>query len=430
MANAASSCPRSAVSGGVGFAGLAGLTIWVLVARHYGMDGPSAGLTAVLACGLPMVLWSLLIDKVHRRPSTGIDWSSPKPLRETFDISAIKLLGLWATWGAIAFVYMTLTWYWQGPYPYVMGLLGKVAPWLVALSIPYVLWLDRFLVEPRDGAHALGLWIIQGDERAPDGAVANHVRAWGVKAFFLAFMLAVVPGNFAEMIHWRNGEIIGNPVGLANFLIAFLFTIDVAFATVGYILTCRPLDAHIRSATPYLDGWVSALICYPPFVMMGAGGPLHYQTDTRDWAYWFAGHGGLLWVWGGMLVLLTGIYAWATVAFGPRFSNLTHRGIITHGPYRLTRHPAYVSKNLFWWLSVLPFLVTTDSPATALRNTLLLGVVSAIYYWRARTEEKHLSSDADYRAYSDWAEAHAPITRLLSVVHGKSRAPAIVQPAE
>ena len=40
-----------------------------------------------------------------------------------------------------------------------------------------------------------------------------------------------------------------------------------------------------------------------------------------------------------MLVALTAIYAWATVAFGFRFSNLTHRGILTHGPYALVAAP-------------------------------------------------------------------------------------------
>ena len=55
-------CPKSAVSHGVGIAGLVGLGLWTLVARHYGMNGPHAGLVAVVACGVPMVLWSLLID--------------------------------------------------------------------------------------------------------------------------------------------------------------------------------------------------------------------------------------------------------------------------------------------------------------------------------------------------------------------------------
>jgi protein-S-isoprenylcysteine O-methyltransferase Ste14 len=410
----------------VGLAGLCGLGIWIAIARHYGMDGPSAGITAVLACGLPMVLWSLAVDKVHRRPSTGIDWAHPRALRETLDTSLVKILGLWTTWAIIALLFLALNWYWQPPYRDVMAIYGALAPWLLVLSAAYIVWLDRVLIDPRDGAHALGLWILGGagmrdGEAPPPGAIAAHGRAWAVKTFFLTFMIAVVPGNFAEMIHWDNAQIAGNPANLARFLIALLFTIDVAFATVGYVLTLRPLDAHIRSATPHLDGWVAALMCYPPFVVMAAGGQLNYQQDTRDWSYWFDGHDRLLWAWGGLLVLLTGVYAWATIAFGPRFSNLTHRGIITHGPYRLTRHPAYLAKNAFWWLSVLPFLVTTQDAATALRNTLMLAAVSAIYYWRARTEEKHLRADPAYRAYSDWAQAHAPVTRLMARIAGARR---------
>lgn len=424
-------CPRSAVSHGVGVAGLAGLAAWIAVAWAYGMDGPYAGLAAILACGLPMLLWSLCVDRVHRRPSTGIDWTRPRPLAETLPVSRVKLLGLWATWGLIALCYMTAGWYWSGQYPFVMTLFGWSAPVLVLLSVPYVLWLDRYMVEPRDGAHAFGQWLIGGAAGHPDpGAVAGHLRAWAVKAFFLAFMLSVVPGNFAEMIHWRGQDLLHSPVMLASFLIALMFTVDVAFATVGYMLTCRPLDAHIRSANPYLGGWVAALICYPPFVLMGPGGPLFYQTDTRDWSFWLAGHPALLWIWGAALVVLTAIYAWATVAFGLRFSNLTHRGIITHGPYRLSRHPAYLSKNAFWWLSTLPFLVVTDDLTIALRNTLLLAAVSGVYYWRARTEERHLAADPAYRAYAEWMDRHGPLRRFLRAAGGTTATNGDVLPAK
>ena len=75
------------------------------------------------------------------------------------------------------------------------------------------------------------------------------------------------------------------------------------------------------------------------------------------------GHDLVLWVWGTVLVVLTAIYAWATVAFGLRFSNLTYRGVLTNGPYRFTKHPAYLAKNTFWWLETLPFLVVSHSLA-------------------------------------------------------------------
>ncbi len=409
-------CPRSAVSHGVGLAGLAGLALWTGAAWRHGMDGPHAGIAAVFACGLPMVLWSLLVDKVHRNPSTGLDWSRPlRSGREALDISLVKLAGLWATWGAIALFYGTARWYWEGGYSFAMQLFTwSVAP-LVALSIPYVIWLDRHLIEPRDACYAFGQWIIGGAAgEPPAGEVANHLRAWAVKAFFLAFMLSITPANFANVIGWRLADPMAGPVAFANFLITLLFMIDVAFATIGYMLTVKPLDAHIRTANPHIAAWIAALICYPPFVLMGGGGPLDYHRGTGDWSFWFAGQEALLWLWGALLVLLTAIYAWATVAFGLRFSNLTHRGIITHGPYRWTRHPAYLSKNLFWWLSVLPFLSVSGSWTDALRNCTLLGLTSAVYYWRARTEEQHLSTDADYRAYHGWMARHGAITRLLA----------------
>ena len=96
------------------------------------------------------------------------------------------------------------------------------------------------------------------------------------------------------------------------------------------------------------------------------------------------------------------------------FSNLTYRGVLTNGPYRFTKHPAYLSKNLFWWIAGLPFLVTTDNVVDAIRNTTLLAAVSGVYYWRAKTEEWHLSADPAYRAYAGWMARHGPITRLLT----------------
>tara|TARA_B110001454_G_scaffold213235_2_gene231092 strand:+ start:1367 stop:2659 length:1293 start_codon:yes stop_codon:yes gene_type:complete len=409
-------CPPSAVSHGVGLAGLLGLAAWTVVAWHYGMDGPHAGITAVFACGIPMVLWSLIVDNVHRNPTTGINWHGTlRTNREALDISLVKLAGLWATWGAIALFYGTARWYWEGNYSYAMALLTYAVIPLGLLSIPYVIWLDRRLINPRDGAFAFGQWIIGGAAGKPaPGAIGDHLRAWGVKAFFLAFMLSITPANFSTVIGWRMGDPLSGPVALAAYLIAVLFLIDVAFATIGYMLTIKPLDAHIRSANPHIAGWVAALICYPPFVLMGGGGPLDYHSGTAEWSHWLIGHPTLLWLWAGLLVLLTAIYAWATVAFGLRFSNLTHRGIITHGPYRISRHPAYLAKNLFWWCSVLPFLSINDSWMEALRNSILLGITSAVYYWRAKTEEQHLSADPAYTAYHQWMGRYGPVPRLIN----------------
>ncbi|HEY0114420.1 MAG TPA: DUF1295 domain-containing protein [Allosphingosinicella sp.] len=424
--------PPSAVSSGVGLAGLAGLLLWTAVARMYGMSGPLAALVALLACSVPMVLWSVLIDRVHRNPSTGIDWANPpRPLKDTLDVSIVKIVGLWATWGVIGCLYCIGRWYWRDPYLFSMELFTYAALPMLVLSVPYVLWLDRRLNEPRDGAWHFGQWLIGRTREVDREIMFDFFRSWAIKAFFLAFMLAIVPGNWSGTVSAESAWILADPANLARWLITFMFMIDVTLASVGYVLTFKVLDAHIRSANPYASGWAAALMCYPPFIMMAPGGPLDYHPGTAEWTHWMADQPILMAVTGFWLVFLTGIYAWATVAFGIRFSNLTHRGVLTHGPYAWSKHPAYLSKNLFWWFAVLPFLATTGSLVDAVRNTVVLALVSGVYYWRARTEERHLSEDPAYRDYAAWMERNGPIPRFLRWVVGAPRPPAAApSPAE
>ncbi|HEX8639682.1 MAG TPA: DUF1295 domain-containing protein [Allosphingosinicella sp.] len=410
--------PKSAVSAGVGVAGLIGLGAWAVVARKFGMGGEFAAMMAVVACGVPMVLWSLVVDRVHRNPTTGIDWSQPKrALSETLDVSVAKLAGLWAIWGVIGALYCIARWYWDGAYLFAMKVLGVAAIPMLVLSIPYVIWLDTRLRDPRDGAWHFGQLLIGRAELVDREILHDFFRAWAVKGFFLAFMISIVPGNWSFTIQAESEWILASPVNLSLWLVGAMFTVDVVVATVGYVLTMKPLDGHIRSANPYAAGWAAALICYPPFLLMYPGGPLEYHTNTagpNGWIHWLSDYPLVTALVGGWLVLLTAVYAWATVAFGYRFSNLTHRGILTHGPYAWTKHPAYVSKNLFWWCAVLPFLATTGNPVDMIRNTALLAMVSGVYYWRARTEEKHLMADPAYREYAAWMERNGPIPRLIN----------------
>ena len=440
--------PPSDVSTGVGLAGLAGLTVWILFCRSYPeiagvfgltgvfggergvLSGPYSALTAMLFTALPMALWSVLVDKVHLRPSTGIDWNLRRPMAEVMPVAVIKLVGLWATWAVLAAFYALARWYWSGNYLFAMEVLSFAIVPLVTLSVPYVIWLDRYLVEPRDGCYQFGAFVLGGgvvgrDQWEP-AAIAKHWRAWAIKGFFGAFMISILPPGFAQVVEADPAQLIARPVEFVMLLVTLLFVIDVQIGTVGYLLTLRPLDSHIRSGNPFLAGWLAALLCYPPFVWGIIGSDrqiLNYEFGTPGWAHWLAGNDALLWTWGGVLILLTGIYAWATVVFGIRFSNLTYRGVLTHGPYRFTRHPAYLSKNLFWWASVLPFLVEGGSLVEGLRNCVFLLVVNAIYYWRAKTEEAHLmAEDPKYAEYHAWMEQHglitAPLARLKARLFG------------
>ena len=380
------------------------------------LSGPFAALGAVLFSGIPMIAVSLLVDKVHLRPSTGIDWKSARKWGAEIDVSITKLAGLWATWALIAFIYCIARWYWRGQYLFAITVLGGFALPLLLLSIPYVLWLDRVLVNPRDGAWHFGAMLI-GREPYDPKEVWHHLRAWAVKGFFCAFMISILPGGFQGVVNLNLATLAGDPVRIGTWATELLFVVDVQIAMVGYLVTMKPLDAQIRTANPHLAAWVAALICYPPFLLMGDGGPLNYHQNNGDWAMWLQGYPLLLWIWCAVLIFLTGIYAWATVAFGLRFSNLTYRGVLTNGPYAFTRHPAYLSKNLFWWLSTMPFIATSGSLTDEVRNTALLGLISAVYYWRAKTEERHLlAEDVKYRDYSAWMQEEGLITGRLAAL--------------
>jgi protein-S-isoprenylcysteine O-methyltransferase Ste14 len=167
----------------------------------------------------------------------------------------------------------------------------------------------------------------------------------------------------------------------------------------------RLFDSHIRSVEPTMLGWVVALICYQPFYSVIGQFYLHYDGNV-DWSGWLAPTPVLRDLWGMLIVALSIFYGLATAAFGLRFSNLTHRGILTNGPYRLTKHPAYVSKNLSWWLISVPFVVSGDWPTT-IRHCALLLLLNTVYFLRARTEEWHLSRDPNYVTYALWMNEHS-----------------------
>ena len=402
--------PRSASSLAISTVGMAGLLAGLILAR-FSVEPRLAPLLILLTTAAPMLLWPVFAEQANRSPPPGLDLSRPRPWREVLRTSGVKLLGLWTTWAVIAAAYWTFRVFHTDNLAWAFGLIRHPATLaLIPVSVGYVVLVDRAMREPRDelwhaGAALLGLL---GVERAK---LADHARAWLVKGFFLGFMLAILPGGVAAAVAPMPAGLLADPVRLAAVAIAYVFFFDLIFGTVGYLCALRALGTHIRTANPYLTGWVAALICYPPFVLMGPGALLNYTAGTQEWSAWIGGRPEVVGAYAAVLLVLVALYAWSTVIFGLRFSNLTHRGIITNGPYRWFKHPAYLSKNAFWWLAHLPFLTVTG-PAEGVRNAAILLLVNAVYGWRAKTEERHLMADPDYRAYAAWIERHGLLPRL------------------
>src|SRR3546814_10341837 len=79
-----------------------------------------------------------------------------RPTRSTRTDPLFPYTTLFRSWGLIALIYATMRYYWEGNYAFSMKLLATVAPWLLLVSVPYILWLDRRMIEPRDGCWQFG----------------------------------------------------------------------------------------------------------------------------------------------------------------------------------------------------------------------------------------------------------------------------------
>ncbi len=358
-------------------------------------------LLVLLAAMLPMAL----VDIVRQRRAGAY------AVRHAFhgERYILKLTGLYAT------LLLALGAYWLFPeyegdfYRRIMELLHTGAPLLALLAIPYIAWVDRRMEQPEDGLYHMGLLLVGRWTQMDGRMVGEHLKAWTVKAFFLPLMATFLLSNAESLMQFNY-----KPQDYKDFhRIAYhwMFSLDLLFACTGYVMTFRPLRTQIYSAEPTVLGWVVCLICYAPFWGgLFYGQYFHYDNDFY-WHDWTEDAPTLHMIWGMAILLCLFIYAWASIAFGYRFSNITYRGLITGGPYRLTKHPAYVFKCTSWWLISIPFIIT-DSWEDALRNSLLLAGVCGIYYLRARTEENHLSNYPEYIAYAEWMNAHGMFRRL------------------
>jgi len=182
------------------------------------------------------------------------------------------------------------------------------------------------------------------------------------------------------------------------FMIQAMLFVDVLVFTVGYLVESPTVRNEIRSVDPTWLGWTAALLCYPPFNTFTSwilGQPVsdfpRFDDPTAHLTLNI------------LLLALMAVYTSASVALGFKASNLTHRGIISRGPYAVIRHPAYVCKNMAWWIASIPLVSASFGQSPLLGIQVLASVAgwTMLYALRALTEEDHLRRvDGEYAAYA------------------------------
>jgi hypothetical protein len=224
------------------------------------------------------------------------------------------------------------------------------------------------------------------------------VLSWIVKAFFIPLMYGWTILTLTDL---QDLGALPSATNWITWLFTFGLCIDLVIATSGYVFNGRLLGNPVLSVDKTILGWAACLVCYPPF--------LDYlkkttsQVDAIIWSDWLEPTNPFYWTWAVMIAGSWMTYWLSTIAFGLRFSNLTYRGLVDIGPYRFCKHPAYFSKNVYWWLHTVPFVGVADAGELA-RNVAGLTILSAIYYLRARTEERHLMQFPEYVAYAQRIE--------------------------
>jgi len=215
-----------------------------------------------------------------------------------------------------------------------------------------------------------------------------------VKIFFLPIMLNFFFSNLNSVISLLDNlssldlSLIIESFNLIIFpiLLTTMFLIDTLWFVFGYAFESSSLKNTIKTVEPTIFGWLVALACYPPL-----NGIITQYLDWYANDYVTLGTPLKTFILRIFILSLILIYVGATLALGTKCSNLTNRGIVKRGPYKFIRHPAYISKNLAWWLTILPVL--------SIAAVISMGTWSIIYHLRTLTEERHLSNDPDYIEY-------------------------------
>ncbi len=281
------------------------------------------------------------------------------------------------------------------------------------IILSYIITLVPFYIfyKPKSKARIIINYIIKKIKNIKYKMISDEkvsILSWFVKMFFAPLMIIWLTSHIFTMLNnmylsYNDISILGqsfltyfNKHFFWLFLSMILF-FDVLFFTIWYLVEIPKLKNKIKSVDATILWWFVVLICYPPLNIYSANIIWWYSQDfptfTNDYVHVILNI---------LILILMWIFSWASISLWFKASNLTNRWIVKKGPYKYIRHPAYISKNIAWWIWWLPLLIWNLYLGQFQHFFIVLFWLSAwtfIYYLRAITEEKHLSLDDDYIEY-------------------------------
>lgn len=281
--------------------------------------------------------------------------------------------------------------------------------WIIVLYI--IVLIPYYLIYPmKSKARLLWIYLYKTFKwESYDSREQVAFRAIMVKLFFVPLMVVWLTEHIANMTNgvYRASQNIS--LFSSDFLVFFnthffwtafniILFVDVLFFTLGYLIEIPKLKNTIKSVEPTIIGWLVVLLCYPPINTLTGNFLPWFSNDFPQFQNMYVHIALNL-----SILVLMAIYAWASWSLKWKASNLTNRGIISHGPYKYIRHPAYACKNIAWLIGWIPmiYLAMSSSELSIISVVWWLGWWAFLYYMRAITEENHLSLDPDYVEYKN-----------------------------
>jgi protein-S-isoprenylcysteine O-methyltransferase Ste14 len=239
----------------------------------------------------------------------------------------------------------------------------------------------------------------------------NAIAFLLIKVIYGPIMLSSIISSYNELKELMRWTTYSLPLvyRLDNMFLMFVsgvFLVDATLFAFGYHSESGLFRNKLRFAETNPLRILVCVICYPPFnrVTVQFFGPSNHSPHIiigeithpltwilRAFSFFF------------LLVLIS-----SSLSLFTKASNLTNRGIVDWGSYRIIRHPGYTAKILFWLTTLLPVLIPdTSTPEFAWSRYFLSCAIiiwgflgwATIYFLRAMTEEQFLSRDPDYVAY-------------------------------
>ncbi|MBN1974187.1 MAG: hypothetical protein JW787_11145 [Sedimentisphaerales bacterium] len=197
--------------------------------------------------------------------------------------------------------------------------------------------------------------------------------------------------------------------------ITIAFTIEALPYIISYHADSKLLGNKLRYVETNPFHLFVCLACYPPFNFA----TVSFLGSSFNDPFSIVWRGDLnhpvTWILRILAMIAVAVLISASLTLFTRASNLTNRGIVKWGPYRIVRHPGYISKNIYWLLTYIPALIPdtaapqfTWSGYAGYCAVTFFGIVGwgTLYFLRGITEERFLMRDPEYVEYCKKVKYH------------------------